>query len=93
MTDVQTKPRKWKPDSDVVIKHDDLYARVWEFEYGMLIFDSDQDIPNISTSAQTAILTDLTNDEKSTIPIWESSPEFFPQAERSCDKTDTDLYI
>ena len=28
--DVQTTSQKWKPDPEVIIKHNDLYARAWE---------------------------------------------------------------
>ena len=32
-------PREWPPDLEVVITHDDLYARAWECEYDEPIFD------------------------------------------------------
>ena len=38
--DIQITPREWKPDPEVIIKHDDLYARAWECEYEKPIFDS-----------------------------------------------------
>ena len=41
--DIPVIPREWQPDSEVVIKHDDLYARAWECEYDKPIFDSDSD--------------------------------------------------
>ena len=28
--DVQATSHEWKPDPEVIIKHDDLYARAWE---------------------------------------------------------------
>ena len=28
--DIPITPREWQPDPEVVIKHDDLYARAWE---------------------------------------------------------------
>ena len=39
--DIPITPREWKADPEVVIKHDDLYARAWECEYDEPIFDSD----------------------------------------------------
>ena len=39
--DIQITTREWKPDPEVIIKHDDLYARAWEWEYEKLIFESD----------------------------------------------------
>ena len=43
-------PREWQPDPEIIIKHDDLYARAWECEYDKPIFDSDRDnfVPPIS---------------------------------------------
>ena len=41
--DTPVTPRKWPPDPEVIIKHDDLYARAWECEYDKPIFDSDRD--------------------------------------------------
>ena len=37
--DVQTTSQEWKPDPDVIIKYDDLYARAWKSEYELPIFD------------------------------------------------------
>ena len=39
--DIPITPREWQPDPEVVIKHDDLYARAWECEYDEPIFDRD----------------------------------------------------
>ena len=44
--DVQATPQDWKSDSEVIIKHDDLYARAWEFEYEKPVFD---DMPSSLT--------------------------------------------
>ena len=47
--DTPVTPRELQPDPEVIIKHDDLYARAWECEYDKPIFDSDRDnmvIPN-----------------------------------------------
>ena len=41
--DIPVTPRQWQPDPEVIIKHDDLYARAWECEYEKPIFDSDRD--------------------------------------------------
>ena len=41
--DTPVTPREWQPDPEVIIKHDDLYARAWECEYDKPIFDSDCD--------------------------------------------------
>ena len=31
--DVQTTSHEWKPEPEVIIRHDDLYTRTWESEY------------------------------------------------------------
>ena len=31
--DIPITPREWQPDHEVVITHDDLYARAWKCEY------------------------------------------------------------
>ena len=41
--DIPVTTREWQPDPEVIIKHDDLYARAWECEYDKPIFDSDRD--------------------------------------------------
>ena len=41
--DTPVTPREWQPDPEVIIKHDDLYAKAWECEYDKPIFDSDRD--------------------------------------------------
>ena len=38
--DLPITPREWQPDSEVIIKHDDLYARAWECDYDKTKFDS-----------------------------------------------------
>ena len=37
---VQTTLQEWKLDPEVIIKHDDLYAKAWESEYETPFFDS-----------------------------------------------------
>ena len=41
ISDIPVTQREWQPDPEVVITHDDLYARAWECEYDELLFDSD----------------------------------------------------
>ena len=43
ISDTPVTPREWQPDPEVIVKHDDLYARAWECEYDKPIFDSDRD--------------------------------------------------
>ena len=39
--DIAITLREWQPDPEIIITHDDLYARAWECEYEKPIFDSD----------------------------------------------------
>ena len=33
LPDIRITPQEWKPDPEVSLKHDDLYAGAWECEY------------------------------------------------------------
>ena len=50
--DTPVTPREWQPDPEVIIKHDDLFARAWECEYDKPIFDSDCDNMVIANSPE-----------------------------------------
>ena len=53
--DIPVKPRKWQPDPEVIIKHDDLYARACDCEYDKPIFDSDRDNMVILNSTEVTV--------------------------------------
>ena len=93
--DVKTTSNEWKPDSEVIIEHDDLYARAWESENETLIFDNGQHEPYSGNSPEVAVRHDLLNDETCTIPgtIEDDSPEILPRTDEIGDGTDTDHYI
>ena len=48
-------PREWHPDPEVIIKHDDLYARASVCEYDKPIFDSDRDNLVSPNSAEVTV--------------------------------------
>ena len=56
--DVQTTSQEPKPDLEVIIKHDDLYARVWEYEYETPIFDNGQHEPDNDNSPEITVRHD-----------------------------------
>ena len=93
--DTPITPREWQPDSEVIIKHDDLYARAWECECDKPIFDSDLDNLVTHNSPEITVRSEKAADETRSTPrtIRESSPEIIPQADRSYDGTDTDHYM
>ena len=78
----------------MVIKHDDLYARAWKCVYEKSVFDSECNNTVTRTSPEITVLSEGAADETSITPgtIREKSSETFPQADRSCDGTDTDHY-
>ena len=83
--DVQTTSNEWKPDPEVILKHDDLYARAWEFEYETSIFDNGQHELDSDNSLEITVRHDLPNDETCTIPgtIQEESSEILPPYRRN----------
>ena len=95
VVDVQATAQEWKPDPEVIIKHDDLYARAWESEYETSIFDNDQHEPDRGNSPEVTVRHDLQNDETCTIPgtIQEDSPGILPHTDEIGDGTDTDHYM
>ena len=92
--DVQTTPREWQPYSEVIIKHDDLYARAWDCENDKPIFDSNRDNMVTPNSPEVTIRSEKATDDTGSSPgnTRKSSPEFIPQVDNSYDGTDTDHY-
>ena len=90
--DIPVTPREWQPDPEVVIKHDDLYARACECEYDEPIFDSDYNNLVTPSSPEITIRSKQAADEMTSTPVTipENSPEIFPQPGRSYDGTDAD---
>ena len=93
--DVQKTAWVWKLDPKVINKQIYLYARAWELENEKPIFDSDYNNAVPPNSPENTIRYELAADKTGTIPgtIRESSPEIFPQVDRSCDGTDVDHYM
>ena len=92
--DIPITPREWQPDPEVVIKHDDLYARAWECEYDEPIFDSGYINLATPSSPEFTIRSEQAADEmRSTLgTIPKSPPHFNPQPHRSYDGKDMDHY-
>ena len=93
--DIPIAPREWQPDPEVLIKHDDLYARARECENDKPIFDSDHDNLVTPNSPEIKVRFEKEADKIRSTPgtIRESSPDIIPQADRSYDGTDTDHYM
>ena len=93
--DTLVTPREWQPDPEVIIKHDDLYARAWECEYDKPIFDSDCDNMVIPNSPEISVRPEEAADETRSTPgtIQEDSSEILPHTDDIDDGTDTDHYM
>ena len=61
--DIPITPREWQPDPEVVIKHDDLYARAWECEYDEPRFDSDYNNLVTPSSPEITVRSEETADK------------------------------
>ena len=57
--DIRVNPHKYKPDPEVSISHDDLYARAWEYHYEQPIFDAENDNSVSPNQPEIPIQSDL----------------------------------
>ena len=93
--DTPVTPREWQPDPEVIIKHDDLYARAWECEFDKPIFDSDSDNLVSPNSPEVTVRSGEAADETRSTPgtIQADSSDFLPHAVEKDDGTDTDHHM
>ena len=87
--DIPVTPREWQPGPEVIIKHDELYARAWECEYDKPIFDCDPDNLVSPNSHEITVRSGEAADETRSTPgtIQEDSSDILPHA------ADTDHYM
>ena len=92
ITDIPITPRKWQPDPEVVIKHDDLFARAWECKYDEPIFDSDYNKMATASPPKITIRCEQAADEMRNTPgiTPENSREIIPQPGGPYDSRDVD---
>ena len=92
ISDIPVTQRDWQPDPEVVITHDDLYARAWECEYDEPIFDGDY--KNLATPSppEITIRSEQAADEMRSTPgtIPQNSPEIISQPDTMYDGRDVD---
>ena len=93
--DIPVTPTEWQPDPEVIIKHDDLYARAWECEYDKPIFDSDRDNLVSPNSPEVTVRSGEVADETRSTPgtIQDDSSNFPPCADEIGDGANTDHHI
>ena len=92
ISDIPVTQREWQPDPEVVITHDDLYARAWECEYDEPIFDSDYNNLASPSPPEITIRSEQAADETRSTPgiIREKSPRNTPQPDGSYDERNVD---
>ena len=75
--EIRITPRDFKPDPDVSLKHDDFYARAWEYDYEQAIFDAEKNNATPLKSTQISVHSDVSNEEMRNTPgtAHECSPE------------------
>ena len=93
--DIRITTPKWKPDPEVSLKHDDLYARAWECEYEKPIVDAENSNATPPNSPEIPIQSDLYTVETRITPgtTHGCSPDIFPPTEEWSDVTDTYLHM
>ena len=86
--DIRRVPQEYKPDPDVSLKHDDLYARAWGYDYEQPISYADNRNATPSNARETPLQS---NEEMRNTPgtAHECSPEIFPQTEEISDVANT----
>ena len=93
--EVQTTSQEWKPDPEVIIKHDDLYARAWESENDKPIFENGQHAADSDKSPEITLNHELQIDETCYLPgtIQEDSTEIVHHTDEIGDGTDTEHHM
>ena len=89
--DIRITPQEHKPDPDVILKRDDLYARAWEYDYQQPIFDAENNNAAPPNSQEIPVQSDVSTEEMRNTPgtAHECLPEIFPQMEELGDVRDT----
>ena len=89
--DIRVKPHEYKPDPEVSLNHDDLYARAWEYDYEQPIFDAENNNAAPPISQEIPVQSDFSTEEMRNTPgtTHECSPEVFTQTDEVSDVTDT----
>ena len=93
--DTPVTPREWQPDPEIIINHDDFYARAWECEYDEPIYDCDHDNLVSPNSPEVTLRSGEAADETKSTPgtIQEDSSDILPHADEIDNGTDTDHYM
>ena len=89
--DIRVKPQEFKPDPELGLNHNDLYARAWEYDYEQPIFNAENNNTAPRNSQEFPVQSELTTEETRNTPgtTHEYSPEIFSQTGEVSDVTDT----
>ena len=89
--DIRVNSHEYKPDPEVSINHDDLYARALEHHYEQPIFDAENDNKAPPNQREIPVQTDSSTEEMRNTPgnSHVCSPEIFPNTDELGDVTDT----
>ena len=73
------------------LKHDDLFARAWEYDYEQPIFDAENNNTPPLKSHEIPVQSDFSTEEMRNTPgtTHECSPEICHQTDKFSDLTDT----
>ena len=93
--EIRVNAHEYKPDPEVSINHDDLYARAWEHHYEQPIFDDGNNNETQPGSHETPIQSDLSTGEiRNTLgTTHECSTEIFPPTDEPSDVADTYIHV
>ena len=77
--DIPITPQEYKPDPDVSLKHDDLYARAWECDYEQPIFYAENNNATPPNSTEIPVQSAASTEEMRNTPrtTHECSLKFF----------------
>ena len=89
--DIRVNPHEYKPDPEVSINHNDLYARAWEHHYEQPIFDAENDNSVPPNQPEIPIQSDLSTGKMRNTrgTTHECSPEISPPRDETSDVADT----
>ena len=93
--DIIVKSQEYKPDPEVSLHHDDLYARAWEHDFEQQIFDAGNDNAASPNQQEIPVQSDFSTEEMRNTQgtTHECSPEIFPPADEISDVADTYTYL
>ena len=89
--DMRIKPQEYKPDPEVSLNHDDLYANAWEYHYEQPIFDAENNNATQPNSHEIPVHSDFLKKGIKNTPgtTHECSPKILPKTDEVSDATDT----